>query len=128
MRLLLDTHVFLWLVQQEPIPPRVLMQLENSSNELYISVVTPWEMQVKVGAGKLSLTGPAGSIVQKQLADSSMSLLPITLDHIDTLSRLPNHHRDPFDRLLVAQAIHDGLTLVSSDQAIAQYAAPVLWG
>lgn len=127
MKLLVDTHVFLWLVQQEPIPRRVLAQLEDLSNELFVSVVTPWEMQLKIGVGKLSLGRSVQSVVETQITRSAMALLPITLDHIDALSRLPDHHRDPFDRLLVAQAIHEGLTLISSDQAMAKYAVPVLW-
>ena len=65
--------------------------------------------------------------MQAELDRGAIGLLPITLHHIDALSRLPNHHRDPFDRLLVAQAIHEGLTLVSSDRDIAKFAAPVLW-
>lgn len=65
--------------------------------------------------------------MQAELDRAAIRLLPITLHHIDALSRLPNHHRDPFDRLLVAQAIQEGLTLINSDQAIAKYAVPVLW-
>ncbi len=127
MKLLVDTHVFLWLVQQEPIPRRVLAQLEDLSNELFVSVVTPWEMQLKIGIGKLTLGRSVQSVVETQIRCSAMALLPITLNHIDALSRLPDHHRDPFDRLLVAQAIHEGMTLVSSDRTIAKYAAPTLW-
>lgn len=127
MRLLVDTHVFLWLVQQEPLPAGVLVQLEDPANQLYVSLVTPWEMQVKVGVGKLKLADSVRLIFETQLAASSMTLLPITLDHIDAMSRLPDHHRDPFDRLLVAQALHEGLTIVTGDEAIARYAAPTLW-
>ena len=127
MRLLLDTNVFLWLVQQEPIPAGVLAQLEDPSNELFASLVTPWEMQIKVGVGKLKLAQSVRSVFQAQLIASSMTLLPIALDHIDALSRLPNHHRDPFDRLLIAQAIHEGLTIVSSDHQIRLYPVAWLW-
>lgn len=82
---------------------------------------------MKSTLGKLQLSKPAVELVQAELDRAAIKLLPITLNHIDALSRLPNHHRDPFDRLLVAQAIEEGLTLVTSDAAIAQYAAPVLW-
>lgn len=127
MKLLLDTNVFLWLVKQQPIPPNALAQLEDLSNELYISLVTPWEMQIKVGIGKLKLAGSVPSVTQTQLTASSMTLLPITLDHIDALSRLPDLHRDPFDRLLIAQAIHENLTIVTGDEVIARYPVSVLW-
>jgi hypothetical protein len=79
MKLLVDTIVFIWLVQQEPIPPRVLTQLKDPFNDLYVSVVTPWEMQIKVGVGKLKFSETVISIVQTQLSLSSMTLLPISL-------------------------------------------------
>lgn len=128
MKLLLDTHSFIYYVDRpDALPSAARTAMEDSSNELFLSLVSPWEMQIKSTLGKLQLSRPASEIVQAELDRSAMQLLPITLHHIDALARLPNHHRDPFDRLLVAQAIHDGLTLVSSDQAIAMYAAPVLW-
>lgn len=84
-------------------------------------------MQIKIMLGKLQLDKPIVELVQAELDRAAIQLLPITLEHIDALSRLPNHHRDPFDRLLIAQAIHEGLTLVSSDQALKKYDAPTLW-
>ena len=65
--------------------------------------------------------------MQRELDTGTVTLLPITLEHIDALSRLPDHHRDPFDRLLIAQAIHEGMTLVTSDKTIAKYTVPILW-
>lgn len=101
--------------------------LEDASNELFLSLVSPWEMQIKSALGKLQLGKSVVELVRAELDRAAIQLLPIAIEHIDVLSRLPNHHRDPFDRLLIAQAIHDGLTLVSSDQTIARYAAPILW-
>ena len=128
MKYLLDTHSFLFYVDRpDVLPSATRTALEDPSNDLFLSVVSPWEMQIKSTLGKLQLSKPAAQLVQAELDRGALQLLPITLDHIDTLSQLPNHHRDPFDRLLVAQAIHEGLTLVSSDLLIAKYAAPILW-
>ena len=127
MRLLIDTNVFLWLIEQGPIPANVLGQLEDPANELYVSLVTPWEMQIKVGVGKLKLAAAVRSVLQTQLLASSMTLLPITLDHIDALARLPSHHLYPFDRLLIAQAMSENMTIVTGDETIAKYPVPTLW-
>ena len=128
MKLLLDTHSFIFYVDRpDALPSAARAAIEDSSNELFLSLVSPWEMQIKSTLGKLQLSKPAAELVQAELDRAAIQLLPITLHHIDALSRLPNHHRDPFDRLLVAQAIHEGLTLVSSDQTIAKYDAPILW-
>jgi len=128
VKLLLDTHSFLYFVDRpDALPPAARAALEDASNELFLSLVSPWEMQIKSALGKLQLGKPVVELVQAELDRAALQLLPITLHHIDVLSRLPKHHGDPFDRLLVAQAIHEGITLVSSDGAIAKYAAPVLW-
>jgi PIN domain nuclease of toxin-antitoxin system len=128
MKLLLDTHSFIFYVDRpDALPSAARAALEDPSNDLFLSLVSPWEMQIKSTLGKLQLGKPVAELVQAELDRAAIQLLPITLHHIDAVSRLPNHHRDPFDRLLVAQAIHEGLTLVSSDQTITKYAAPVLW-
>jgi PIN domain nuclease of toxin-antitoxin system len=128
MKLLLDTHSFIYFVDRpDALPSAARAALEDPSNDLFLSLVSPWEMQVKSTLGKLQLRKPVVELVQAELDRAAIQLLPITLHHIDALSRLPNHHRDPFDRLLIAQAVHEGLTLVSSDRIIAKYAAPVLW-
>ena len=128
MRLLLDTQAFIFFVDRpDALPSGARAALEATSNQLFLSLVSPWEMQVKSALGKLKLDKPVVDLVQAELGRAAIQLLPIALDHIDALSRLPNHHRDPFDRMLVAQAIHEGLTLVTSDRNIAKYAAPVCW-
>ena len=128
MKLLLDTHSFIFYVDRpDALPSAARASIEDSANDLFLSLVSPWEMQIKSTLGKLRLSKPPAELVQAELDRAAIQLLPITLHHIDALSRLPNHHRDPFDRLLVAQAIYEGLTLVSADQAIAKYDAPVLW-
>ena len=128
MRLLLDTHTFIYFVDHpEAIPPAARAELEDPANDVLLSVVSPWEMQIKVSLGKLRLEKTVVEMVQAELGRNALRLLPVALEHIAALSQLPSHHRDPFDRLLVAQAMHEGLTLVSSDEAVAQYGPPILW-
>jgi PIN domain nuclease of toxin-antitoxin system len=101
--------------------------VEDWSDDLFVSLVSPLEMQIKATLDKLELSKSALEFVQAELDLAAIQLLTITLDHIAALSRLPNCHRDPFDRLLIAQAIYERLTLVTSDQVIAKYAIPILW-
>lgn len=89
--------------------------------------MTPLELQIKVNIGKLSFTKSVCETVQFELDRGALTLLPIKLAHIDELSRLPSHHRDPFHRMLVAQAIHESLTLGSGDHQVRRYPAPCLW-
>lgn len=128
MRLLLDSQAFILLLQQpDSLGLAARDSIVDPNNEVFLSLVTPIELQIKVNLKKLSFAKSVREHIQFELDRGKFRLLPITLDHIDALSRLPNHHRDPFDRLLIAQAIHEGLTLVTSDETIAKYAVPVLW-
>jgi PIN domain nuclease of toxin-antitoxin system len=127
VKLLLDTNAFIMLVERHRLPDRAAAEVDDDRNELYLSLVSPWEMQIKIGLGKLSAARPVRQTLDAEVAAGTFKLLPITLDHIEALSRLPNHHRDPFDRLLIAQAIHEGLTIVTADETIAAYPVDVLW-
>jgi PIN domain nuclease of toxin-antitoxin system len=128
VRLLLDTQAsFLLTHDTRAIPARALDAVTDAGNARYLSIVSPWELQIKVGTGKMKLSRTVEQAVQFELDRGAITLLPITLPHIDELSRLPNYHRDPFDRLLIAQAIHDGLTLVTGDRTIPLYPVPCLW-
>ncbi len=119
MRLLLDTMTVIYLVQEAAaVPALARAVLEDSNNELLISLVSPWEMQIKVGIGKLTLGQPVAHTIATEVVDRRFALLPITLEHIDALSRLPLIHRDPFDRLLIAQALVENLTIVTGDRNI----------
>jgi PIN domain nuclease of toxin-antitoxin system len=128
MRLLLDTQTFFLLTHDtRAIPSRALDAITNAQNTRYLSIVSPWELQIKVGTGKMKLSRTVEQAVQFELDRGALTLLPITLAHVDELARLPSHHRDPFDRILVAQAMREGLTLVTGDQIIARYPVPCLW-
>lgn len=124
MRLLLDTHVVLWLVQDNPrLKPTVRTAIGAAAGGVHVSVASLWEMKIKAALGKLTLP----SDLHAALLNSGMSFLPIGVRHIDALGGLPDHHKDPFDRMLIAQAQAEDLTLVSADRTVSLYDVPVLW-
>ncbi|MCM1983157.1 type II toxin-antitoxin system VapC family toxin [Lyngbya confervoides] len=128
MKLLLDTHTFIWWdSQSSQIPTGTLDALSSSDNELLLSLVSVWEIQIKSHLGKLELKEPLLDIVQRQESQNGVVILPMTLAHIIELDQLPWHHKDPFDRLLIAQSRVETATLVSKDPAFAQYDCQRLW-
>jgi PIN domain nuclease of toxin-antitoxin system len=127
MRLLLDTHVFIWWAdQQESLSANVLSALENEANELLLSVASVWEIQIKFQLGKLKLSTPLRELVDSQVETNDLRILPVELAHVLVLDTLPFHHKDPFDRLLIAQCIHEDVTLVSADREFAAYSVRLL--
>jgi PIN domain nuclease of toxin-antitoxin system len=128
MKYLLDTHTFIWW-DSEPakLSPQALMVCQDRRNVLLLSVVSVWEMQVKLQLGKLKLTLPLKEILEAQQQTNNIEILSVTLAHVLALESLPVHHKDPFDRLLVAQAIVEESALVSADPNIAKYAVQVVW-
>jgi PIN domain nuclease of toxin-antitoxin system len=124
LRLLLDTHVVLWwLDEEERIPPSVQAQLAAPDNVPFVSVVSLWEIAVKRAVGKLN----APDDLRPQLADQGFGELDVTGDHAWAVAELPLHHRDPFDRLLVAQAKLEKLVLVTADERLRAYGVPIIW-
>jgi PIN domain nuclease of toxin-antitoxin system len=127
MNLLIDTHVFLWWDSQpEKIPTGTLSVLEDPDNIVWLSLVSIWEVQIKTQMGKLVLNNSLDNLVQQQ-QQNGIQLLPIKLNHILALQPLPYYHKDPFDRLLIAQSIAENLTCVSADSVFKQYSIPILW-
>ncbi|MCS6804855.1 MAG: type II toxin-antitoxin system VapC family toxin [Acidobacteriota bacterium] len=128
MKLLLDTHTFIWW-DSEPakLSPRVLALCQDRQNVLLLSVVSIWEMQIKSELGKLRLALSLKEIVESQQQTNNIEILPITLEHVLALEKLPASHKDPFDRLLVAQAMVEGLVLLSADPNITKYSIQVVW-
>jgi PIN domain nuclease of toxin-antitoxin system len=128
MKYLLDTHTFLWWdMESSRLSTRAFALCQDRSNVLLLSIASVWEIQIKQQAGKLGLSAPLGEIIQKQRQTNGIKLLPIRLSHVLGLASLPDHHKDPFDRLLVAQATIEKLTLVSRDPHIAQYPIQLTW-
>lgn len=126
MRLLLDAHVLIWW-DEGVLPQPVVDICLDEANALVVSAATVWELQIKEALGKLRLRTSVRTMVDEQLGVNGLEFLPISLRHIWELGNLPRHHGDPFDRMLVAQARYEGLTLVSADKAVREYPVNVLW-
>lgn len=128
MRVLLDTHALLWWINDDSrLSEEAREILSDGDNELLFSVASGWEMAIKIGLGKLTVTGELGSYLSKRLTENAIEVLPIKLKHAVGVTELPLYHRDPFDRLLVSQALHEMLVLLSSDPQLARYPAQVVW-
>ena len=127
MKLLLDTHTFLWMdYASHKLPERTKNLLQDPNHDLFLSLANVWEMQIKVQLGKLQLRTALAKVIADQ-QQNGVTLLPITLSHILALQSLPPHHRDPFDRLLIAQAQMEGATLLSKDGEFSGYTVSVIW-
>lgn len=128
MRLLLDTHTLLWFAQGiEKLSSPVRELLIDANNELLFSVASIWEMQIKIQLGKLKLDLPLPDLIENQKQTNNLQILPIELAHIWSLEGLPNHHRDPFDRILIAQALAEKLPILSIDSVFDNYPVKRLW-
>jgi PIN domain nuclease of toxin-antitoxin system len=128
MNLLLDTHTFLWLVEGGPkLSAAAQAALADPANELYLSAASVWELAIKTGNKKLVLSDPLDLFVGKWTVAYQLAPLPIETAHALAVVGLPDHHRDPFDRILIAQALVEGMTLVSADANVAAYPVPILW-
>jgi PIN domain nuclease of toxin-antitoxin system len=126
MALLLDTQAFLWWVTDDArLSKRAARAIGGTP--CLLSVASCWEMAIKAGLGKLELPGEVARFVQEQLEVNGFSLLPVSLEHACGVARLPFHHRDPFDRLLAAQARLDGVAIVSSDPIFTKYGVKRVW-
>lgn len=127
MRLLLDTHVFLWYVIADArLPQKFAAAIRDPANEVFLSVASVWEAVIKFGVGKLPLPSPPADYLPRQRAAHRIASLPIEEAALRYLASLPPLHRDPFDRLLVAQAIEHRLTIVTVDPSVRAYPAPCL--
>lgn len=126
MKVLIDTHVLLWGIQGSVrVPVRVRELLATS--EVWLSVASIWEIIAKVQIGKLELPKPASNYLADKLKENGVSVLALTFDHVRRLEEIPLRHRDPFDRILIAQSLAEHLPLVTSDTAFAGYPVRVIW-
>ncbi len=125
MRLLLDTHVFIWCVaERNRLSPRLIEMIEQA-DDVFVSVASFWEMAIKQSIGKLSLDMDLASLAQAA-RDAGYDLLPIKVEHTVLLTTMPMHHRDPFDRMLIAQSLAEPLRLLTADNEIAKYGGNVV--
>ena|SRR5437660_3726180 len=128
MKILLDTHAFLWAITEDAqLSVRAREIFTARTSELFLSVASIWEILIKVQLKKLPLTKPVVPFLREQLANNNIHVLPIVLDHVARLEDLPVHHRDPFDRILVAQSLEEGWPLLSADPLLARYPAELIW-
>lgn len=126
--ILIDTHVWLWLNGAvDRLSPQAQELLSSPRNQIYLSAVSAWEIGIKFAAGKLALPMPPEEYVQLRMVDNGVSPLPIHHLHALRAASLPLHHRDPFDRLLVAQAQVEKLKLMTVDRQLARYDVEILW-
>ena len=129
MRILLDTHCWLWLLARpERLADPALALVQDGSNDVFVSAACVWELAIKSALGKLVLPEPLSTFVPRRLTDQGLIGLPVTLEHAARVELLPHHHRDPFDRLLVAQAQVEELALLTVDPELAAYEVEILWG
>jgi PIN domain nuclease of toxin-antitoxin system len=128
MKFLLDTHTFIWAdLSPEKLSLKCQSLLLDPDNTLILSLASVWEMQIKYQLGKLNLRLPLPDLIREQQEINSIQILEIELDHIWALDRLENHHKDPFDRLLIAQAIVENISIVSNDGLFDRYPIERIW-
>ncbi len=128
MKVLLDAHALLWfLAGSSKLSPTALACIQEPGNTLFVSPATLWEISIKDALGKLVLPEPFDQLFPARLEASNILILPILVSHLHEHRRLPLHHHDPFDRLVIAQALAEDLTLVSCDSVFPRYAVKLLW-
>lgn len=127
MKILLDTHVFLWIIADDPrLTPRYRSYFEDPGNELFLSVASCWEIIIKTSLKRLHLPLPATDYLMKQLDINQVTLLGIRPGHLNRLESLPPLHRDPFDRMIVTQALSESMGLLSKDKVMRGYKTRIL--
>ncbi len=127
MKALLDTHTFLWAISADQRLSKKAAELFIGPSDLWLSVASIWEILIKSQIGKIPLPAPVGSYVVEKIVENRIRTLPITLDHVLNIETLPSQHSDPFDRILIAQSLVEGLPIVTSDSAFSRYPVEVIW-
>jgi PIN domain nuclease of toxin-antitoxin system len=127
MTMLLDTHAFLWAIAGDQRMSKHAREIFTGPSNLSISIASVWEILIKVQVGKLKVPRPASSYILSKLAENRIETLPITLDHLIAYETLPLHHRDPLDRILIAQSLEEGWPIITADRNFLKYAVQVIW-
>ena len=127
MELLLDTHTLLWFVENDKkLSEKARINIANLSNSCSVSIACIWEMSIKISTGKLRMKQSFKELYER-LNENNFEILPITFEHTRLVSELEFHHRDPFDRLIIAQAQAENMTIVTNDSAFKEYSVELLW-
>ena len=128
MKALLDTSAFLWFIAgSERLSVKARNYIADFNNELILSVASLWEIAIKTSLNKLELLRPFDQLIPSQLEENAIEVLPIDLDHLSNIINLPFHHRDPFDRLIIAQGITEKIPVITSDSAFQKYPVNIIW-
>ena len=127
MKIILDTHTFLWFINDSPELSNSAAELIESDVDLWISIASLWEISIKVNLNKLDLSDDYEKFIPHQIAINNIEILPVNLQHLIVLTKLPLHHRDPFDRLLIAQAISEEVPIISVDKKFDLYEVDRQW-
>lgn len=128
MRILLDTSTFIWFIGgNKKLSEKAREVIENFENELYMSVTSLWEMAIKIGIGKLELSESFDKLIPKEIKDNEINIIQIELPHLYKMMELPLHHRDPFDRLIIAQGIIRQLPIIGCDKMFKFYDIDIIW-
>lgn len=127
MAILIDTHTFLWFINDGSNLSSSARNLVESEPYVFLSIASLWEISIKLSIGKLSLPKQFSQFITEQLSLNQITVLPIKVIHLEAVSSLPLHHRDPFDRLLIAQAIVEQISIVSADRMFDHYDVKRLW-
>lgn len=128
MNVLLDSHSLIWALLKDPrLSPRARHAFSPGGDRLHLSIVSLWELSIKITIGKLRTIGSSITYFRDECREHGIEILPLKFDHIVRLESLPLHHRDPFDRLLIAQAIEEDLTLLTADEGLRRYPVKTIW-
>lgn len=127
-RYLLDTHSFLWFINDDvALSETARILIESPENIIYLSIASIWEIAIKVSLGKLEVPSPFTAFIDKQLAENNIQILPINTKHVGKVVSLPFHHRDPFDRLIIAQSLVEEISIIGEDTIFDDYGVKVYW-
>jgi PIN domain nuclease of toxin-antitoxin system len=128
MRILLDTHAIVWwAIGDRRLSRKARLTIADPQTEVFISIASAWEIQIKASLTKLTLNKSVDALYRSMIIDQDFRMIGVELSDIDQLSKLPPHHRDPFDRMLVAQSLRGDFTLVTEDSVMSAYGARTLW-
>jgi PIN domain nuclease of toxin-antitoxin system len=127
MRVLIDTHVLLWYLDGETLPKQVIDLLENEDTQRLVSIVSLWELSIKISSKNLQTSRTLPEIYQHLLSEINFEILEVKFSHINTLLTLPRYHNDPFDRLIICQGIAENVTIISADKHFSSYPISLIW-